>query len=528
MFNLAILSPNRNAYSETFIQHHKLLPFNVKFYYNGFLPCELEPYGYLDVLVEKNLFSKLSLRERKLRASFKKEKISCVLAEYGMTAAESLPTIRSLGLPLIVHFHGYDASVKSLLDSYIERYIQVFDYAKYIVAVSNKMRDVLIAMGCPTHKIVVSRCGVNETFFNIPLESKKKKQFIAIGRFVEKKAPHLTIAAFLPVLKFYPDSNLVFAGDGPLLEYCKSLVSEQKISNIEFLGAVSSKRVKELFAESIAFVQHSVTAVNGDSEGTPVSVMEASAAGLPVISTNHGGIPEVVLHGITGLLVNEFDVPQMTLEMLKMLTVPQLAQKMGRGGRKNIKENYKLSDHLKALENLIISNAQELAPEQNILTHSEMESILKCELTHVFLSVFGEDQIDEDECLMLAIYLHMIYLKVEYGDIHEWSKNILTIESMISQALASINEEVGQDAEFRVMNDNSSIFEDLICDVFGEEEKRPTWIIDWESFCRNNLSNSQKGFYLFSLTENIRSFFGISHVYIKLALKITLRMIPND
>ncbi len=85
--------------------------------------------------------------------------------------------------------------------------------------------------------------------------------------------------------------------------------------------------------KSVAFIQHFV-AQTGDSEGSPVSVMEAQAAALPVISTYHAGIPEVVIHGETGFLVKEKDISCMAEYMVRILAEPGLAKKLGqRGGR---------------------------------------------------------------------------------------------------------------------------------------------------------------------------------------------------
>jgi glycosyltransferase involved in cell wall biosynthesis len=100
---------------------------------------------------------------------------------------------------------------------------------------------------------------------------------------------------------------------------------------------------------SIAFVQHSVTAPNGDAEGTPVAILEAQAAALPVISTHHAGIPDVVIHNETGLLVSEGDIEGMAENLVKVLQDENLPKKLGEAGRKRIAENFTLEKHLNSL-----------------------------------------------------------------------------------------------------------------------------------------------------------------------------------
>src|SRR5690606_9051450 len=115
----------------------------------------------------KKILKGFTAAEKKLLFSLKKEEVDMVLAEYGPTAVESLNVIKHLKLPLIVHFHGYDASVKSLIKHYKDGYKKTFDYASSIFAVSEKMKQDLIQIGCPENKIILNYYGPNEAFFSI-------------------------------------------------------------------------------------------------------------------------------------------------------------------------------------------------------------------------------------------------------------------------------------------------------------------------------------------------------------------------
>ncbi|MEO9145229.1 MAG: glycosyltransferase [Ginsengibacter sp.] len=358
---LAIFSPSHNSYSETFIQAHKKLPFNIKYYYDGDIPVKLENSSNLSQFnlwqkVKMNLNKKFNLREHALINSLKAEKVDCVLAEYGPTACATLRVVKHLKIPMVVHFHGYDASIKSVLADYKERYKKVFAYAGAIIVVSQKMRETIIDAGCPAEKLIMSVYGPDPDFFYMQ-PSYNTQQFLAVGRFVEKKAPDLTILAFKRVLDVFPDANLVMVGEGELMPRCKKLVTDLGIdTQVEFKGVQTTKEIRMLMEESIAFVQHSVVAQNGDSEGTPVAVLEAQAAALPVIATYHAGIPEVVIHDETGLLVKEHDVEAMAKNMLRVLQEKNLSKKLGEAGRARVMKNFTLKNHLNILE-LAISEA---------------------------------------------------------------------------------------------------------------------------------------------------------------------------
>ena len=140
---------------------------------------------------------------------------------------------------------------------------------------------------------------------------------------VEKKAPHLVLATFARVLRECPDARLHFIGDGALLGVCRDLAAALGIDHaVTFLGAQPHDIVEREMRQARALVQHSVIASNGDSEGTPVAILEAGAMGLPVVATRHAGIPDVVADGVTGFLVEERDVCGMATHMLALARNP--------------------------------------------------------------------------------------------------------------------------------------------------------------------------------------------------------------
>jgi colanic acid/amylovoran biosynthesis glycosyltransferase len=355
---LAILTPEGNAYSETFIQAHKHLPFNIKYYYNGLVPENLEGGENLKKL---NMMETLRLRfnrkftneEFALIQSFKREKVDCILAEYGPTACAILKVAKFVRLPLVVHFHGFDASRKDIIATYGQKYREVFAYASKVMVVSKSMQRELFALGCPSEKLILNTYGPNVQFFkNSPLYN--TAQFVSIGRFVDKKAPHHTIGAFKKVAANYSEATLIMVGDGFLLDQCRRLVTSLDLNDkIKFAGILDKDSIGQILEKSIAFVQHSVVADNGDAEGTPVAVLEAQAAGLPVISTLHAGIPDVVIHNETGLLSAEHDIDAMAANMMHILSTPGLAEQLGSAGKKRVIENFTQENHLMVLKEAI-------------------------------------------------------------------------------------------------------------------------------------------------------------------------------
>ena len=126
-------------------------------------------------------------------------------------------------------------------------------------------------------------------------------------------------------------------------------------NNIILKGVLSPERIAEELRHARCFVQHSIRSLDGDSEGSPNSILEAAASGLPVVSTLHAGIRESVIHGKTGFLVEEGDIDGMAAYMKTIANNPELAGTMGRKGREHILKNYNLEEQIEKLKSLILN-----------------------------------------------------------------------------------------------------------------------------------------------------------------------------
>ena len=294
-----------------------------------------------------------------IKKFFLENKIDVVLGNYGISAAHLMPVCREIDLPLVVIFHGHDATDIKLVRTYAERYKKLFAYSSSIVVVSNDMRDRVIALGANSEKIRVIPCGVNLEKFN-PSTEDKEKLFLAVGRFVNKKGPLFTIRAFHEVWKKHPEARLTMVGAHQgLYKACVQLVNSLDMQDVvSFPGVVTHEEIRKLMDGAFAFVQHSVTAPNGDMEGTPVSILEAAASGLPVISTFHGGIKDAVVHDRTGYLTAEGDIHAMAGYMSQLLDDPIRTRVMSKAARNHIALHYDQDKQLKKLHALLVAAQQ--------------------------------------------------------------------------------------------------------------------------------------------------------------------------
>jgi colanic acid/amylovoran biosynthesis glycosyltransferase len=267
--------------------------------------------------------------------------IDAVLAEYGPTAVSVMEACKQAGVPLIAQFHGYDAYRESLLEELESSYQQLFDTAAAVVGVSTHMCEQLTKLGVPEGKLFHNACGAEVSAEAAASVSEQTATFLMVGRLVEKKAPFVSILAFADLVKSVPDARLEIIGDGPLKSPCLQLAKALSVDDrITFSGAQSHDYVLEAMEHVDGFIQHSVRAPDGDMEGTPVSVLEAMGMGLPVVSTRHGGIQDIIDEGETGLLVDEYDAAGMAAALIQVATQPDFAKCMGEQARAKVLQNW--------------------------------------------------------------------------------------------------------------------------------------------------------------------------------------------
>ncbi|MEZ4931454.1 MAG: glycosyltransferase [Saprospiraceae bacterium] len=348
MLSIAIVSNNKNKYSETFIHRQvALLPADVHLLYGGYLPVMFgndQPLalemGWWHRIFGLSQKQAAILNAKGIESYLLKNKIQAVLAQYGPSGVAMMEICRKIGIPLIVHFHGFDAYRKDILQDYGGKYPALFETAN-TVCVSTDMQRQLLKLGADPERLHLIPYGVDTDLFKPGTKKMQHPVFIACGRFVPKKAPHLTIEAFAKTLEKIPNAKLMMIGEGEMLPACRSLADSLGISHaIDFKGVMGQAEVAQLLPQALALVQHSVRSSEGDAEGLPLAILEAGACGLPVVATKHMGISDAVVEGETGFLVAEGDTVGMSNQMVYLAQNPALASTMGFAARQRICIHY--------------------------------------------------------------------------------------------------------------------------------------------------------------------------------------------
>lgn len=239
----------------------------------------------------------------------------------GVTAAK----LRELGVisgKIATVFHGIDISHREVLARYTPEYQKLFQRGDLMLPISNLWAGRLQKMGCPPEKIAVSRMGIDMTRFT-PREVKAPAaplEILSVARLTEKKGLHVAIEACRQLKEQGMAFRYRILGIGPWERRLRTLIEQYQLDDvIEMSGFMPSHQVKEMLDRADVFLLPSITGTDGDMEGIPVALMEAMAVGIPVVSTVHSGIPELVESGKTGWLVPENDA-QALAERLAALT----------------------------------------------------------------------------------------------------------------------------------------------------------------------------------------------------------------
>ncbi len=240
-------------------------------------------------------------------------------------------------------FHGFD------LTSFLKRsrrgiYRDLLEHGDLCLPISNHWRNRLIEIGCDPDKIVVHRMGVETGALGKARDGAAKGEtlrLLSVARLVEKKGIRYGIEAISRVVEHYPRLEYLVAGDGPLRSELEALAKDLGLDEkVRFLGWMNQEEVKKWMMTSDILLAPSVTGADGDQEGIPVVLMEAMAMGLPVVSTFHSGIPELVIDGVTGLLAPERDSDGLAGKILELIRSEDLAAEMGNRGRDHVRENF--------------------------------------------------------------------------------------------------------------------------------------------------------------------------------------------
>jgi colanic acid/amylovoran biosynthesis glycosyltransferase len=275
---------------------------------------------------------------------------------FGHIAVHLLPLIRAWKHPSIVSFHGADVMVDMNKPAYREATLQMLDAVKLVLVRSESLRRAVIDLGCDRGKIEIQRTGIplEEFLFRDRAVPKNGEwRFVQAGRLIEKKGLRVTLLAFSTFFEQHPSATLTIAGEGPLLSELQKFARELRIADrVSFTGFVSQEQLREMYYRSHIFLHPSQTGRDGNQEGIPNSMLEAMATGLPVFATEHGGIPEAIENGVSGVLVPERDPEALARALLNAAQVPSLLSRIGHAASSAVRKNFDLSTQAERLEQI--------------------------------------------------------------------------------------------------------------------------------------------------------------------------------
>lgn len=285
----------------------------------------------------------LSILYRLAKLSAVSRSYDVIHAHFGPVGNSFRFVRQSWRAPMLVSFHGYDFSATPRQQGPAV-YQKLFSTADLVTVNSNYMGQQLQRLGCSPDKIRKLSYGIDlekYPFRPRTLARDEPVRIVTVGRLVEKKGIEYVIRALAQVARRHPSLRYDVIGDGPLRQPLEQLAREQSIGDVvQFHGALSGERVRALLDQAHLFVLASVTAQDGDQEGTPVSLLEAQAAGLPVLSTFHSGIPEIVPDGESGWLVPERDPEGLAERLTNLLEHPEMWTSCGSQGRKFVEAGF--------------------------------------------------------------------------------------------------------------------------------------------------------------------------------------------
>jgi colanic acid/amylovoran biosynthesis glycosyltransferase len=294
-------------------------------------------------------------------------------AHFGVDASRIMRFAHSMRLPMLVTLHDYDITTSDaeLLKlapycaTYIARRPELNRRATKFIAVSNFIKQKAILRGFSAEKIAVHHIGIDVDRFQPDPPHEREKIVLFVGRLVEKKGCKYLIQAMATVQRSHPDAELVIVGDGPERQELEALAASA-LKRYRFLGVQSPAQVKAWHNQARVFCLPSVTAASGETEGLPISILEAQAMNLVVVATRHAGVPESVEHGETGLLADERDALGLAAQLEAALGSAELSFRLAAAARQQVHASFNLSRQNALLEQIYDRVIAAPAPSQTV------------------------------------------------------------------------------------------------------------------------------------------------------------------
>lgn len=249
--------------------------------------------------------------------------------------------------PLFITLHGSDMYMACHNVVWRSMATWVLRRAQGVTACSQSLADAAIQIGAPPERVHIVPYGADPVRFNPKVSSTELRQrlglaldaliILAAGRLVGKKGLDQLVRAMPRVLATVPRARLIVLGEGPQRALLERLRDELDLNDqVSLPGTVPWATVAEYLAASDVFVMPSVRDVTGNLDGLPNVILEAMAAGRPVVATRVAGIPLAVLDNVTGILVDEADPEQLSRALIRLLVSSEARTALGLAGRARI------------------------------------------------------------------------------------------------------------------------------------------------------------------------------------------------
>lgn len=284
----------------------------------------------------------------------KQNKIQHIHAHFAGTATRTAYWIKKLyGISFSFTAHANDFFCRSDYPVTLE---DLFQTASFVVTVSDySVAELQQRFPKASPKIHRVYNGIDLTRFPVTQPQNNSPLFLSIGRLIEKKGfePLIETCALLDQKGFNFTCEII--GEGPLEKKLKSLIQLRHLEGkVKLLGPQSQSFIIDKLQKSYLFVLPCVTEKDGGKDNLPTVIIEAMACGLPVLSTHLAGVPEMVIDGKNGLLVEEKNVPQLATALEKLLKNPELVAQFGQQSRKLAEEKFALEITTQQLKQLLL------------------------------------------------------------------------------------------------------------------------------------------------------------------------------
>ncbi|MFJ7364418.1 glycosyltransferase [Peribacillus frigoritolerans] len=322
-----------------------------------------------------------------LNKFFEEQDIIAIHAHHGSHGQEILPVCEKYNIPLIVSIRGRDGSDRpEIFEKNAKRYSALNKHGAHYYPVCQYLAEGLRRLGIPAKNMHVLYGGIELDLFPFSsrtLPTAGEIRVLSVGRIVDKKGFITLIKAFKRIYTQYPNARLHIIGAGEDEKRIKSTIAEYNLKDVVILrGAMDSKQVSDELKKAHIFCLASQTAKNGDIEGIPNALKEAMASGLPVVSTRHAGIPELIEHQRTGYLAPEKNDMELAKGIQFFMENPDIWTDYTERARKVIEEKFDVNKQIieqQRLYSLVNTVKTDTATKKKTKAESEKKAYTQME-----------------------------------------------------------------------------------------------------------------------------------------------------